>query len=160
MKKYFKIIVLIWTLGIILPSCLEDYLSEAPDAGLATDVVFSKYTNILKFFDSVYDGQRVVLVNNSNATHDYNIKTAHPLYFAYRMEYTWDGMTDMSDNGRQYESQSIKAGQMGGTVDKFAGPVSSKNMPILPSMFECIRVCNMTLQNINKLQDAQQVDIY
>ncbi len=140
---------------MILPSCLESYLNEAPDAGLTTDVVFSKYTNIVKFFDSVYDGQRVI----SGTTYDYNIKTAHPLYFAYRMEYTWDGMTDMSDNGRQYESQSIKGGQMGGTVDKFAGPVSSKNVPILPSMFECIRICNMTLKNVGMLQDAQQVDI-
>lgn len=155
MKKNFKKIVLAVLLAMMLPSCLEKYLDEAPDAGLTTDVVFSKYTNILKFFDSVYDGQRVI----SGTTYDYNIKTAHPLYFAYRMEYTWDSMTDMSDNGRQYESQSIKGGQMGGTVDKFAGPVSSKNVPILPSMFECIRICNMTLKNVNKLQDAQRVDI-
>ena len=159
MKKYFKIIVFAGILALILPSCLESYLNEAPDAGLTTDVVFSKYTNIMKFFDSVYDGQRVVVVNGSSATHDYDIKTAHPMYFAYRMEYTWDEMTDMSDGGRQYEAQSIKAGQMGGTVDKFAGPISSKNMPILPSMFECIRICNMTIKNIGKLQDAQQVDI-
>jgi hypothetical protein len=158
MKKYLTIIVLTGILSTIIPSCSENYLNEAPEAGLTTDVVFSKYTNIVKFFDSVYDGQRVVLVNGSNATHDYNIKTAHPLYFALRMEYTWDQMTDMSDGGRQYEAQSIKAGQMGGTVDKFAGPISGKNMPILPSMFECIRICNMTLENINKLQDAQQAD--
>lgn len=142
-------------LGIILPSCLESYLNEAPDAGLTTDVVFSKYQNIVKFFDAVYDGQRVV----SGTTYDYNIKCAHPLYFSCRMEYTWDEMTDMSDGGRQYEAQSIKGGQMGGTIDKWAGPVSSKNIPILPSMFECIRICNMTLKNIDKLQDAQQVDI-
>ena len=152
MKKHLKIIVLAGLLAFILPSCLESYLNEAPDAGLTTDVVFSKYTNMRLYFDAVYDGTHP----NGN---DYNIKTAHPLYFSLRMEYTWDGMTDMSDNGRQYESQSIKAGQMGGTVDKFAGPVSSKNMPILPSMFECIRICNMTLKNINKLQDAQQVDV-
>lgn len=158
MKKYLTIIVLAGILSTIFPSCSENYLSEAPNAGLTTDIVFSKYTNIMKFFDSVYDGQRVVLVNGSNATHDYNIKSAHPLYFSLRMEYTWDQMTDMSDGGRQYEAQSIKAGQMGGTVDKFAGPVSGKNMPILPSMFECIRICNMTLENIDKLQDAQQVD--
>jgi hypothetical protein len=108
----------------------------------------------MKFFDSVYDGQRVV----NGTTYEYNIKVAHPLYFALRMEYTWDGMTDMSDNGRQYESQSIKAGQMGGTIDKFAGPVSAKNMPILVSLFECIRICNMTLANIDKLEDALPVD--
>ncbi|NEW80830.1 MAG: RagB/SusD family nutrient uptake outer membrane protein [Mariniphaga sp.] len=150
MKKYFKIITLAVILGLILPSCLESYLSEAPDAGLTTDVVFSKYNNITKFFDGVYDGIH---------GNDYNIKCAHPLYFSLRMEYSWDAMTDMSDNGRQYESQSIKGGQMGGTVDKFAGPVSAKNLPILPSMFECIRICNMTLKNVGMLQDAQQVDI-
>jgi hypothetical protein len=155
MKKYFKILVLAGILGIISPSCLESYLNEAPDAGLTTDVVFSKYDNIVKFFDGVYEGQRKI----SGTTYDYNIKTAHPLYFAARMEYTWDEMTDMSDGGRQYEAQSIKGGQMGGTIDKWAGPVSSKNIPILPSMFESIRICNMTLKNIGKLQDAQQGDI-
>jgi hypothetical protein len=154
MKKYLKILSLTIIMALVLPACLEDYLNEAPDAGLTTDVVFSKYTNIMKFFDSVYDGQR----NVGGTNYEYNIKVAHPLYFALRMEYTWDGMTDMSDNGRQYESQSIKAGQMGGTIDKFAGPVSAKNMPILVSLFECIRICNMTLANINKLEDAQQVD--
>lgn len=141
-------------MALILPACLEDYLDEAPDAGLTTEVVFSKYTNMLKFFDSVYDGQRVV----GTTTYDFNIKTAHPLYFALRMEYTWDGMTDMSDNGRQYESQSIKAGQMGGTIDKFAGPVSGKNMAILVSLFEVIRITNITLANIDKMQDAMQAD--
>jgi len=155
MKKYLKIIVFAGILAVIFPSCLESYLNEAPDAGLTTEVVFSKYDNITKFFDAVYEGQRVI----SGTTYDYNIKCAHPLYFAARMEYTWDEMTDMSDGGRQYEAQSIKAGQMGGTIDKWAGPVSSKNIPILPSMFESIRICNMTLKNINMLQDAQQVDV-
>ena len=147
--------ILAGLLAVIFPSCLESYLNEAPDAGLTTEVVFSKYDNIVKFFDAVYEGQRVI----SGTTYDYNIKCAHPLYFAARMEYTWDEMTDMSDGGRQYEAQSIKAGQMGGTIDKWAGPVSSKNIPILPSMFESIRICNMTLKNINMLQDAQQVDV-
>jgi len=155
MKKYLKIIVFAGILAVILPACLESYLNEAPDAGLTTEVVFSKYDNTVKFFDAVYDGQRVI----SGTTYDYAIKCAHPLYFAYRMEYTWDEMTDMSDGGRQYEAQSIKAGQMGGTIDKWAGPVSAKNIPILPSMFECIRICNMTLKNINMLQDAQQENI-
>ena len=52
----------------------------------------------------------------------------------------------------------LKAGQMGGTIDKLAGPVSAKNMPILVSLFEVIRICNMTLANIEKLEDAQQAD--
>jgi len=154
MKKYLKIIFLAGILMTILPSCLEKYLNEAPDAGLTADVVFSKYTNMLNFFGSVYDGQRKI----GTTTYEFNIKVAHPLYFALRMEYTWDGMTDMSDNGRQYESQSIKAGQMGGTIDKFAGPVSAKNMPILVSLFEVIRICNTTLTNVDKMKDALQVD--
>ena len=154
MEKYLKIAVFCGILTMLLPACLEEYLDEAPDAGLTTDVVFSKYTNMLKFFDAVYDGRR----SYNGTTNDYNIKAAHPLYFAIRMEYTWDGMTDMSDNGRQYESQSIKAGQMGGTIDKFAGPTSAKNMPILVAMFEVIRICNLTLANVDKMEDALQAD--
>jgi hypothetical protein len=160
MKKNLTITTVIGLLmSIFLPSCLEDYLNEAPDAGLTTEVVFSKYTNIMKFFDAVYDGQKVVTVNGSSATHDYNIKCAHPLYFSMRMEYTWDQLTDMSDAGRLYESQAIKGGQMGGTIDKWASPVSQKNIPILRSMFECIRICNMTLKNANMVQDALPADI-
>lgn len=160
MKKYLKIIIFAGILAMFLQSCFERYLNEAPDAGLTTETVFSKYANIIKFFDSVYDGQRVVpWPTGGTATLDYNIKCAHPLYFSLRMEYTWDEMTDMSDGGRQYEAQAIKGGQMGGTIDKFGGPVSIKNMAILPSMFECIRICNMTLKNVNKLRDAQPNDI-
>jgi starch-binding outer membrane protein, SusD/RagB family len=147
MKKYLKIIVLAGILMTILPSCLEKYLNEAPDAGLTTDVVFSKYTNMMQYFNAVYEGP------NYN-----NIKVAHPLQFSTRMEYTWDGMTDMADNGRQYESQSIKNGQMGGTINNWAAATSAKNIPILVSLFKVIRVCNMTLLNVNKLQDATQVD--
>lgn len=156
MKKYIILTFII--ISSVFYSC-EEYLSEAPDAGLTTEVVFSKYENMMKFFDAVYDGQKSVLVNNSRTTHDYNIKTAHPLYFAVRMEYTWDQLTDLADGGRLYEAQAIKGGQMGGTIDKWAGPVSQKNIPILYSMFECIRICNTTLQNVGMLQDAGQEDI-
>lgn len=152
MKKYLKIIVFAGILAMFFPSCLESFLDEAPDAGLTTDVVFSKYTNILSFFDAVYNG-----VSDNGL--DCNIRTAHPLYFSINAAYTWETFTDMSDCGRLYEAQSIKGGQMGGIIDKFAGPFTLAKQPILISMFSSIRICNMTLKNIDKLQDAQQVDI-
>jgi hypothetical protein len=153
MKKYLRILILAIATGLPVLSC-EEYLSEAPQATLVTDVVFSKYDNLLKYFNAVYNGS----YTSPGGTNDYSIKNAYSLYKVIRLD-SWEMKTDMSDPGLRYNSMDIKMGQMGGTIMKFAAPYSDKNVPILYAMFKCIRVCNMTLKNINLLQDARQEDI-
>jgi len=53
MKKYYLIIILFVSFTFV--SCLDDYLDKAPESGLVTEDVFSKYENFKLFFDAVYN---------------------------------------------------------------------------------------------------------
>lgn len=136
---------------LFTPSCLEEYLDQAPESGLNDVEVFSKYANFKQYFYSVYEGQKYF----SAGWRDYNIKTAFPLYFSFwDQKYTWEGLTDAADMGRYMEGHTLKSGQVSAFVNKFT--YDGLRRPILESMFMCIRKCNMVLANIDKLQDAEQ----
>ncbi len=117
--------------------------------------MFSANTrNFKKYFEGVYEGKKRYGSNDR----DYNIKTGFSLYFSFwDQKYTWDGLTDMSDGGRLMEGQTVKGGQISSIVNKFT--YDGDRRPILESMFLVIRTCNMSLQKMSMLQDAQQVDI-
>lgn len=151
MKKR-NLIIFLWV--ILLPlfqtSCLDDYLDKAPEAGLTEDDVFSKYENFKLFFDAVYKGK-------NSSSQNVNIQTAYSLYFSFwDQKYTWDALTDMCDQGRIMESQTIKAGQIGSLVNKFT--YDGARRPILLSMFTIIRISNLALEKIDRLQDATEED--
>jgi len=152
MKKY--IIVILLALGMLpMQSCLEEYLNQAPESGLNEEEVFSKYENFKSFFDDVYEGRKYF----SGGWRDYNIKTAHALYFGFwDQKYTWEGVTDAADQGRFMEGQTFKSGQVSAFVNKFT--YDGKRRPILESMFTDIRICNMAIRNIDKLQDVNEKD--
>lgn len=149
MKKRYSIIFFCAGLMMLfMTSCLDSYLDKAPDAGLTNEDVFTKYANFKLFFDAVYQGQ-------NSSKQNVNIKNAFPLYFAFwDQKYTLEALTDMSDVGRIMDSQTIKAGQIGPLVNKFT--TDGARRPIELSMFTIIRICNMTLQKINKLTDATE----
>ena len=150
MKRKYTIIFL--CLGLIMfsyTSCLEDYLNKAPESGLSEDDVFSNYENFKLFFDAVYKGR----TTSGSSSYNVNIQTAFPLYFCFwDQRYTWEALTDMCDQGRLMESQSIKGGAMGSLVNKFTTDIGRR--PILKSMFTIIRISNVALAKINKLQNA------
>lgn len=149
MKKRYSIIFFCAGLMMLfMTSCLDSYLDKAPDAGLTDEDVFTKYANFKLFFDAVYKGQ-------NSSKQNVNIQTAFPLYFAFwDQKYTLEALTDMSDMGRIMDSQTIKGGQIGPLVNKFT--TDGARRPIELSMFTIIRICNMTLEKINKLTDATE----
>lgn len=150
MKKYI-ILLLMTGIMMVTPSCLEEYLDQAPESGLNEEEVFSKYANFRNFFYGVYEGQKYF----SGGWRDYNIKTAFPLYFNFwDQKYTWEGMTDAADMGRYMEGHTLKSGQVSAFINKFT--YDGLRRPVLESMFMSIRKCNMVLKNIDKLQDAEQ----
>ena len=154
MKKYIILILCSGMFAIFLPSCLDSYLDKAPESGLTEQDVFSKYENFKKYFEGVYEGKKRYGSNDR----DYNIKTGFSLYFSFwDQKYTWDALTDMSDQGRLMEGQTVKGGQVSSVVNKFT--YDGDRRPILESMFLVIRTCNMSLQKMSMLKDAQQVDI-
>lgn len=146
MKRYIILIVCFGLFTVFMSSCLKEYLDKAPESGLTEEEVFSKYENFKKFFETVYEGP-----NNLN------IKTGFSLYFSYwDQKYTWDALTDLSDGGRLMEGQTVKGGQVSAFVNKFT--YDTNRRPILAAMFKVIRISNMTLQNLEMLKDAEQVD--
>ncbi|MDP4275475.1 MAG: RagB/SusD family nutrient uptake outer membrane protein, partial [Bacteroidota bacterium] len=151
MKKRYSIIFLCTGLMMFfLTSCLDSYLDKAPEAGLSEDDVFSKYENFKLFFDAVYKGQ-------NSSKQNVNIQTAFPLYFSFwDQKYPLEALTDMSDEGRLMDSQTIKGGQMGTLVNKMT--TDGARRPIELSMFTIIRICNMTLEKINQLKNATEQD--
>lgn len=154
MKKQFTLLLSSLCLMIGLSSCIEDYLDKAPESGLTTADVFSKYENFKKFFDSIYEGNKL----DGSTWRAYNIKNAYSLYFDFwDQKYTMEALTDMSDMGRIMDSQVIKSGQISAIINKMTYDPARR--PILGSMFSIIRICNISLENINLLKDVNQVDI-
>lgn len=149
MKKYI-IIFLFTGLSLVLPtSCLKEYLDKAPEQGLTDAQVFSKYDNFVLFFNAVYEGRTYF----SNGWRDYNIKTAHSLYFdAWDQKYTWEVMTDAADGGRTMEHTSLKTGAVTAFINKFT--YDGLRRPVLESMFKDIRICNIALKNIHFLEES------
>lgn len=143
------IIFLITGLSLVLPtSCLKEYLDKAPDQGLTDEQVFSKYDNFIQYFNAVYEGRKYFV----DGWQDYNIKTAHPLYFAgWDQKYTWEVMSDAADGGRTMENTSFKTGSVSAFINKFT--YDGKRRPILQSMFMDIRICNKALENIHYLEE-------
>ncbi len=139
---------------IIMASCQKDFLDQSPESGLNTEEVFGKYDNFKRFFDAVYEGTK----KDGNNWRDYNLKTAFSLYFNFwDQKYTLESLTDMSDMGRSMDAQVIKAGSISAVINKMTYDPARR--PILGSMFQIIRISNMSLANIDKLKDVKAEDI-
>lgn len=138
-------------MSLVLPtSCLKEYLDKAPQQGLTEDQIFTKLDNFKLFFDAVYAGTKYV----GTAWDDYNIKNAFPLYFGlWDQKYTFESVTDASDQGRYMEGQAWKSGNMSETiVNKMT--YDAVRRPILESMFTIIRISNQALKNVSRIDDA------
>lgn len=146
MKKYNIIIILIVAFSAV--SCLDEYLDKAPESGLATQDVFSKYENFKSYFDAVYDGTSIAAA--TTAYYDYNIRTSYSLYFSYGdLKHTWESMTETADMGRG--PSKIKLGEIESSLHWYT---THRVAPILTSMFMDIRICNIALENIHFLKDV------
>ena len=147
MKKSINRFLIIALCSVFLTSCFKSYLDKAPESGLTQEDVFSKYSNFKLFFDAVYYGDG-----------NYNIRTVYPLYFDYSSDkFTWESLTDMTDEGRLLHSQLIKSG--GITELHLQRLAWNGERPVFTAMFRVIRRCNMALENIHLLKDADETTI-
>jgi starch-binding outer membrane protein, SusD/RagB family len=153
MKKYI-IILFIAFAGLSMTSCkdfLEGYLDKAPESGLTEDVVFTKYANFKAFFDAIYDGRKYY---NNGWRNTWNYKTCLPLYMdTWDQKYCLNSTTDACDQGRYMEGQAWKSGNMSETiVSKLC--YDGQRRPVLGACFDDIRICNIALRNVDRMQDA------
>lgn len=141
-------------------SC-TDYLDVSPDSGLTEEEIFTSYSNTLKFFNTVYSGDKTQL---EPAAYNLDIVSAFPLESQSGARYLgFNATTDLYDNGRTGSTISFKRGvcATGGAFNQYYDDSSSNNFrPIFKGMFNVIRTCNMTLMNLDKIEDANsQKDI-
>ncbi|MPR33086.1 RagB/SusD family nutrient uptake outer membrane protein [Cytophagaceae bacterium SJW1-29] len=154
MKKLSTLLLASALVTVLMAACKEDFLDKSPESGLDTEEVFSKYDNFKRFFDTIYEGTKL----DGTTWRDYNIKTAFSLYFNFwDQKYTLESLTDMSDMGRSMDAQVVKAGSVSAVINKMT--YDQARRPVLGSMFQIIRICNMSLANIDKLTGVNAEDI-
>ena len=143
MKKYYILFLIIGVGSLFLTSCLEKYLDKAPESGLNSDAVFTKYDNAFKYLDFCFNSTTSGNASGVFATSELSITAQGSL--------DYDCVTDFCDAGRVMWWVYHKWGPLGDNNVHFG--------PILPSFFTKIRIANVFLQNVNKLTDGNQEDI-
>ncbi len=142
MKKYIILFLSVLGGSVLLTSCLEKYLDKAPESGLNSDGVFTKFDNAKKFFDFVY---------NTNTDENGGVYYSSELRITAKGSLDYDCVTDFCDAGRVMWWAYHKWGPLGDNNVHFG--------PMLPAHWSNIRRVNLFLQNVNKLTDGKQEDI-
>ncbi len=143
-----RLIILVFAAcSTIVPACT--FLDIDPETGLDENQVFSTWDNFKAYFNNVYEGK--------SGDYNINIKLGYPLYIDFNnRRFTWNALTDMCDAGRLLRAQQIKGGALGANVTEWT--TSTSRRPISYSMFRIIRVANKCIENIDKVQNAKQID--
>jgi hypothetical protein len=153
MKRYFILLLITGMSLILTTSCLKEYLDKAPESGLTEDIVFTKYANFRLFFDAIYNGRKYY---NNGWRDTWNYSTCTPLYMdLWDQKYCINSTTDACDQGRYMEGQAWKSGNMSETiVSKLCYDGSRR--PVLGACFDDIRICNIAMRNVDRIQDANE----
>lgn len=139
-------------MAIFSTSCLEDFLDKAPDSGLSEEEVFTNYENFKRFFQRVYYGNET---NSSTAC----IKSHFPFNFhLWDQKMTAESLTDMVDMARIQNSQSFKKGESSSRLANLWG--SYGNSRRVAASWAAIRVCCLTIANIDRVKDISETERY
>jgi hypothetical protein len=153
MKKHFIPLLIAGMSLVFTTSCLKQYLDKAPESGLTEDIVFTKYANFKSFFDAIYDGRKYY---SGSYRDTWNYKSTLPLYMdLWDQKYCINSTTDACDQGRYMEGQAWKSGNMSETiVSKLC--YDGARRPVLGACFDDIRICNIAIRNVKRIQDADE----
>lgn len=144
MKKRLATILAI---ALCATSCLNDYLDRAPDAGLDEEEVFTKLENFKQYFYSVYYGA------------NFNIRPHFGLSFdGNNQKFNFESLTDMCDQSRYQWCQPVKQGDGASAIWVVGYNTYMDAAAKAKYTWQCIRVCNMTIEKIDMLQDAGEKD--
>lgn len=126
----------------LAPAC--HYLDKSPESGLTEEEVFSKYANFKSYFYAVYNSA------------SFTVRAHYPMWFhGNNQKLTLEALTDMCDMSRIQRAQPGKMGD-GSTLIWAVGynDESASRTAKVSYSWKIIRVCNMTIANIGRLQDA------
>lgn len=136
-------------------SC-TDYLDVSPDSGLTEEEIFSSYGNTVKFFNTVYNGDKTEL---EPKVYNLDIVSSFPLESTncarlFGLKQT----VDIYDVGKIEAALTyFKKGSWGGNAwftSRYDDASSNNFRPIFRGMFNVIRTCNRVLMNLDKIEDA------
>ena len=152
MKKNIIYLVCSTLLIMLIASCdFNEFLDKSPSSGLPAEEVFTKYSNFKSYFDAVYAGTFTINELGYDATQI--ITSCSGILGTYPLKYntnsnkvTLNCLTDMIDMPR-LTGLAFKQGSSG---------LDNLIIACRGGLFKCIRICNATLLNINKLKDGDQ----
>lgn len=136
-------------------SC-TDYLDVSPDSGLTEEEIFSSYGNTVKFFNTVYNGDKTEL---EPKVYNLDIVSSFPLESTncarvFGLKQT----VDIYDVGKIEAALTyFKKGSWGGNAwftSRYDDASTNNFRPIFRGMFNVIRTCNRVLMNLDKIEDA------
>ena len=145
MKRFFHILLL--TAGLALLPCGCSFLDVSPDLGLTEDDVFTTYKNFKLFFDQLW--------SNDSDLAKLNLHEGYPMYVDFNdRRFMFASTTDAADCGRLLRPQAeIKICNLAQeTCNDFS---FGTRRPIAKAMFKSIRVCNLTIENIDRMMGAK-----
>jgi len=154
MKKQLILLLITGMSLFLTTSCLEEYLDKAPESGLTEDVVFTKYANFKLFFDANYNGRKWY---NNGWRDSWNYKSTLPFFIdEWDQKYAINSTTDAADQGRYMEGHAWKSGNMSETIiAKLC--YDGNRRPVLGACFDGIRMCNIAIRNVDRIQDADDI---
>lgn len=149
MFKYIRTIAWLLIVTTSLPSC-EKYLDKSPDIGISDETVYSRFLSFQGFLDQMYRRNPEYIDRYEWRGDQYSISDEAATTF-------------LNDPGTQ--ALPINKGlfiQQGSREFGWSSGLSnsdvSDNRPVLEMAFINLRVANLCIQNIGKLQDAGDGD--
>lgn len=154
MKKQLILLLITGMSLFLTTSCLKEYLDKAPESGLTEDLVFTKYANFKLFFDANYDGRKWY---NNGWRDTWNYKSTTPFYIdQWDQKWAFISSTDAADQGRYMEGHAFKSGNMSETITAKLC-YDGQRRPVLGACFDGIRICNIAIRNVDRMQDADDI---
>lgn len=149
MKKTHKILLqtVLAALGAF-SICSCTFLDVSPELGLTEEDVFSTYKNFKMYFD-----------NAITSSDKIDIRGGYPLYLdGHERRWAYVSSTDAADCGRYITvQQQVKICNMSDDMVNYL-TFNTAQRPTTVAMFRIIRIANKTLENIDKLTNATEVE--
>ena len=153
MKRFSKIGIaaLLSAAALLMSGC--DFLDVSPDMGLTDEEVFSYYDNTWAYFSQMY-------VSGVTANR-WDYRECWPLFMnVCTGKFNFDAWTPSAVTGRDGDATKPRRGCMLASYpDLHLSNNTASNSPVLMAMLKIIRICNITMENIDRLTDAKEEEV-
>lgn len=154
MKLNKSILSIIVGLMAFFSTSCTDYLDKSPESGLTEAEVFGRFSNYKLYFNSIFYGTFI-----KETSKNFNVWKGYPMGIElWDQRFLIDGTTELSDLGKTEWGLSWKQGILGQSW-VYVLTYDMARRPILGSMLNVTRVCNITLEKADMVQDGTVEDM-